>query len=232
MNNKTCLRCSQYLPLAFFSKRALAKDGLATWCKGCSNSYNREKYASEGAEARARRNQAMREWKRANRPRGEKFHLRLQGLRRCTRCSVVKASTPEFFIVVGGLPTSPCRECLSRERRAAYVPHPKVRGANVDPAKKAATKKRRKALERGAAISDFTAEQWLHLKMAFGQRCAYCHKKRPLTQDHVIPLVRGGNHTASNIVPACQSCNSRKSAKAAPDFQPALLFQNYERNMA
>ena len=110
------------------------------------------------------------------------------------------------------------------KRRAAYVPHPKVRGANLDPAKKAAKKKRRKALERGATISDFTAEQWLHLKMAFGQRCAYCHKKKPLTQDHVIPLVRGGNHTASNIVPACQSCNSRKSAGQPPIFQPALVL--------
>ena len=31
-----------------------------------------------------------------------------------------------------------------------------------------------------------------------------------LTQDHVIPLSKGGQHIKENIVPACPSCNSKK----------------------
>lgn len=74
--------------------------------------------------------------------------------------------------------------------------------------------KARKAAVRGATVRDFTLEQWEQMKEQYEHHCAYCGcKPDVLTQDHVIPVSRGGNHTASNIVPACQSCNSRKGAR-------------------
>jgi 5-methylcytosine-specific restriction endonuclease McrA len=27
---------------------------------------------------------------------------------------------------------------------------------------------------------------------------------------HMVPLIRGGEHSPDNVVPCCQSCNSRK----------------------
>jgi 5-methylcytosine-specific restriction endonuclease McrA len=70
---------------------------------------------------------------------------------------------------------------------------------------------RRHARRRGAPIRDLTAAQWQAIKDHFDHCCVYCgrHMQR-LTQDHIIPLSKGGSHTMSNIVPACQSCNSRK----------------------
>lgn len=71
-----------------------------------------------------------------------------------------------------------------------------------------------RARKLGASVCDFTVEQWEAVKKAYGGRCVYCGKKgRKLTQDHVIPLSRGGNHTMDNIVPACQSCNASKHAR-------------------
>lgn len=82
----------------------------------------------------------------------------------------------------------------------------------------------RRAVENGAEVNDLTAAQWSEIKAAYGHRCAYCHKKsQRLTQDHVVPLSRGGHHTASNVVPACKSCNSRKGAREAPTYQPLLM---------
>jgi 5-methylcytosine-specific restriction endonuclease McrA len=63
-------------------------------------------------------------------------------------------------------------------------------------------------------INDFTRTDWLLMLAAFEYLCAYCGKNdRCLEMDHVIPLSKGGSHTAPNIVPACRSCNAKKGAK-------------------
>lgn len=53
---------------------------------------------------------------------------------------------------------------------------------------------------------------WWQRKISEGV-CYYCGRKFPpsqLTMDHIIPLIRGGKSTKSNIVPACKECNSKK----------------------
>lgn len=61
-----------------------------------------------------------------------------------------------------------------------------------------------------AVVSEFTIDEWRSCKKAFDNTCAYCGEKKPLAQDHFIPVSKGGNYTADNIIPACQSCNSSK----------------------
>src|SRR5258708_6573673 len=58
-----------------------------------------------------------------------------------------------------------------------------------------------------------TAKEWEAVKAKFKHRCAYCGKRKKLTMDHRIPLVKGGAHSIENIVPACLSCNYAKNAK-------------------
>lgn len=41
-------------------------------------------------------------------------------------------------------------------------------------------------------------------------RCQYCGERKSLTRDHVHPLSRGGRDVWSNVVAACDNCNSRK----------------------
>jgi 5-methylcytosine-specific restriction endonuclease McrA len=107
------------------------------------------------------------------------------------------------------------------ERRAAYTAweasHPEERRT---------INARRRARKRGAPVNDFTTAQWLELQIVFDYCCAYCGKraKGKLTQDHITPLVNGGNHTLANIVPACRCCNSRKRTGAPLiSVQPLLL---------
>lgn len=98
----------------------------------------------------------------------------------------------------------------TRRYRLAHVEEHRVDGA------------KRRALKAQAPIGSFTGKDWAAMKAAYGYRCVYCQHKKPLTQDHVIPLTKGGIHDKSNIVPACRSCNSRKNTRQAPSFQPVL----------
>ncbi len=134
-----------------------------------------------------------------------------------------------------------------QNRRDKHIADKRIRYANRDieadrerrrvwaienPDKVQAHHKRRKALIRGAEISDLTAAQWRMIQEHFEYRCVYCAEDCPeclnrthdLTQDHLIPVSQGGNHTVSNIVPACLHCNTSKHDGPPPKLvEPMML---------
>ncbi len=64
-----------------------------------------------------------------------------------------------------------------------------------------------------------TEEEWQTLIKVYENRCAYCHRiMREPTQDHILPLSKGGDHSVENIVPACRPCNSAKKDKEVGEF--------------
>lgn len=70
-----------------------------------------------------------------------------------------------------------------------------------------------------------TLEQWEAIKRFYNNCCAYCGRKFvKLTQDHLIPVSKGGPYTAQNIVPACRSCNSKKYNNGPLKPVQPLLF--------
>ena len=62
----------------------------------------------------------------------------------------------------------------------------------------------------------YTFGEWELLKKQYGYTCPCCGKSEPeiqLTEDHIIPLSRGGSNYLENIQPLCRSCNAKKHTK-------------------
>ena len=88
-----------------------------------------------------------------------------------------------------------------------------------------ATKQRAKIKRRtnlGNVVNTLTAEEWIDILKEYKFKCAYCGREFTLfdreTRDHVIPISKGGDNTKENVVPACQSCNSKKFNKNEMKF--------------
>ncbi|OQA82120.1 MAG: HNH endonuclease [bacterium ADurb.Bin236] len=55
-----------------------------------------------------------------------------------------------------------------------------------------------------------------------GGRCAYCGCElsyKEMTVDHVEPLHQGGKDELENMLPACRSCNHRKSSSTVESYR-------------
>lgn len=71
-----------------------------------------------------------------------------------------------------------------------------------------------------AKVREAKKSRWWQQKTANGI-CYYCQNKflfKELTLDHIVPLARGGTTTPGNVVPACLSCNKKKSIETPVDI--------------
>ena len=104
-----------------------------------------------------------------------------------------------------------------------YYKTPKGRASIINSSQK------RRALKK-STIATLTTEQWQESLDFFGNSCAYCEKVvTGLQQEHVIPVDLKGGYTRTNIIPACQSCNSSKQKRTLEVWYPQQPFFSPER---
>lgn len=77
--------------------------------------------------------------------------------------------------------------------------------------------KRNRVIKRLKSINScHSFGEWELLKKQYGYTCPCCKKSEPnikLTEDHIIPLCKGGSDLIENIQPLCLNCNIRKHTK-------------------
>lgn len=141
---------------------------------------------------------------------GKPNYERDDGMWRCVRCDTLYERTEENFYTAGetgpndGLMCS-CKSCHTQRTNQS----------------------RREA--ENQVESDLTAEEWEAIKDRFNHECAYCGGSGDLERDHVVPLSKGGDTTASNIAPACETCNRSKSNKGVLEWWPQQGYYNQKR---
>lgn len=120
------------------------------------------------------------------------------------------------------------------ENRAYYARDPERRQRQIESSpnrgdvRKAADARRR--ARKLDASGSYTSAEWRSLVDLSGGRCAYCGVVANLHADHRQPLSRGGSNAINNIVPACASCNIRKSILTESEFRARLAAEAATRS--
>jgi 5-methylcytosine-specific restriction endonuclease McrA len=212
---KKCFKCKMTYTISEFNSNKTTKDGLGCYCRDCSKRLSRRFYHANpetASEYNAR--------KYAENPEKFKEKARQRVINNPEKVKAEQARyreghKEEFSI------RDRDRHIARKEEDNARVAkwkkeHPEMVGANCA---------RRRAQKKGAMINDLTASQWIEIIESYDGHCCYCGcTDKPLTKDHIRSLKRGGNHTASNVAPACGQCNSSKGTKMLDEWLAAGGF--------
>lgn len=228
MKVKICYRCNRELPATaeYFRRDKAKKDGLRPSCKEC-----------EGSSFTIKENLP-------------------KGYKRCTKCNKVLPATLEYFhkckTSVDGL-RSDCKKCKgkatqewyeenkenkskyhkqwyrkNKKERTEYYKQWAEENREKSNANKNLWNQKRKAMKNKLPAT-LTNKQWRKIKQDFNNECAYCGQVTKLTQEHFIPLSKGGEYTRNNIIPVCKSCNCSKNNSDFFEWYPKQEFYNKQR---
>jgi len=211
---KWCARCQRWLPLGAFSRSKARRDGYDQRCKECRRDY----YDSRADELRA----YGREWHKTEAGRESQRSARRRYYER--NAGEILEHYKEWYYAnhdtVRRRHNSRNREPEQRAKRVASNRRYYHDGRGREVQRAAAQRRRARARTLPATM---TLAQWLRCVEWWEHRCAYCGRRiGRATMDHFIPVSRGGGTTASNIVPACHSCNSRKGNKLPREWMETI----------
>lgn len=198
---KTCSRCQTALPLTEFYPRRNRNNYSAT-CKACAKKRVEEWRSTP--TGRAKTNAANRRY--AKTKKGQRARLAAQASETRRLQMEIYRQSPEG------------REAARRANQSVAGRARQHRYFQSEKGKEAMRRKQHLRRLWKEAEATLTIEEWGEIKDQFHHRCAYCRQGKPLTQDHVIPLSKGGSHTKENVVPACRSCNGRKGNRLVETF--------------
>ena len=206
--NILCPRCNTEKDVSEFSHNKTNLSGYSDWCRACSKIYLAEYSAKNKEKISAQRRQHYKDL-----PQEEKDRLNSVAL------AWAKAHPDERKLTAKRFYANHPELCNDRTRAWQAANPEKVRQIAV------VSEARKRARKKNDLQNDLTTAQWQEILAAFKHCCAYCGRKmQRLTQDHVTPLSKGGSNTASNVVPACKSCNSKKGDREIlVPVQPLLL---------
>lgn len=245
---KQCKKCQRILPKdnGHFNKSSTSKDGFYYICKECRGRKFTERKLTpkEGYTicskckrelpldkyhfmiARDRKKGFRSQCKECE---GTKFNEPVikDGYKTCTKCGKRLKANKIFFQTrtrnknQSNL-TGWCKECYNEWHRG-YTKKEKVKLKNLIAVQTRAAKKRK-------LISTLTKTEWEECLKFFNYKDAYTGlPMKIISQDHVIPLSKGGAYVKQNIIPCDASVNSSKHNYDMETWYKSQPFYNKQR---
>ena len=196
---KRCTTCLEWKESGDFYRDRSKLDGLKSQCKDCLRKQKRDYRQRKRARSRAR---LKRVYKRIWQPQPKPLKHRIvhsEGFHRWKEKHAARR-----------------RKQIERRTRQWHINNQaqSKRWHADNPQVGKAAQQSQRAKRANIPVNDLSADEWQWLVDIYEHRCAYCGDKLDrLSPDHVVPLANGGHNTLSNIVPACNTCNRKKSAR-------------------
>jgi 5-methylcytosine-specific restriction endonuclease McrA len=124
----------------------------------------------------------------------------------------------KWYAFTNDYPRPKERERIQAEYREWYADHSEWR-------KHSTHARRARSLGRTVGRREPILRVYARARAAEVLYCHWCKRLTPSDDravDHIVPLARGGNHTAKNLCICCWSCNQAKGAQAPQDFLEAI----------
>jgi len=239
---KICKKCGKELPANdnYFGSSNLFKDGFNSNCRECYRTTKQEYTKKHNEYIKANSQRYYQEHKEETKTRVSKYYqknkdkyflynkeYRIKNAARINKQrKEYRDNNKKAISERDRLYRERNRERLLQQKKEyAQRPENKLRILDI----KRKYKQKRRTLELSLP-NDLSAKQWSKCKKYFNNTCAYCGKKlKRATQDHFIPITKGGGYTANNIVPSCPSCNSSKHNADFYIWYPKQPFYLQER---
>lgn len=242
---KTCTRCKESKPNnnEYFAKNKACKDGLNPICKQCIKEYNKKYYQTnsdkvkENVKEHASKNkESIKDYQR------EYYQTNKDILRKKNDkwASEHRDKMAEYRRNWKKRNPNSDKDYYENNKDDVLKRNSLYRSKHVEKMrfyKKKWKVKNREKLYQSARIrqlnkskGNYSLDEWEQAKVYFDNKCAYCGASSDvLSQDHFIPLSKGGSYTKDNIIPACISCNSSKSDTDFKEWFTKQEFYNFDR---
>lgn len=193
---KQCTKCKEFKPVTDFYKKSKAKDGLTYRCKSCLAVQSHEYHQRNKDICRDRLNS----WREQNR-------------------EYVRERDKEYRKTRPDIEFAKQKRYRDTHKDKLYIKGKNYRENNREYFR--AKYKERADTVKNTSDGSVTQEFCNQLLEAQHYKCAYCgcdltDKNRNI--DHIIPLSRGGTHTADNIHFVCVDCNMSKGNKLESEW--------------
>lgn len=212
METRNCSKCGEPKPVTDFQIRNGKPSGQ---CRACKTANMKALRAARGVAVR-------------------KQSVVVEGQKLCMKCDTMKplAEFSPSKRGVGGV-SAWCKNCMKLHARKTDKAVVRKRTADYRKRHRARyLANHRIAMYKYRTLKSVTSDGTATDEFLDGlyaeQECYYCCKPTPekeRTADHVVPLNKGGIHSASNLVMACFSCNSSKRDEDAELFFERILSE-------
>lgn len=211
MKTKKCPRCGEFKNIEEFYKDKAKRDGFTCYCKACISNQRHDYYELNKEKCRARLNK----WRAENRD-----YVR-------ERDKKYREENPDIEF-------EKQKRYREKHKERLYLKGKKYREEHLDYFYNKA--RERKLSQKAASDGTVTLEFERFLFDEQHGRCAYCDcdlNESGKHLDHIVPLARGGLHTANNVHWTCPTCNLSKNDKLEEEWlrkercKPTDIFTNH-----